>query len=76
MNATVCTIKSFLCHDIKHAMSYHIMEFYVTTCCMSQLSRHPYNEVLSPSKICTTYYNTTHTHCMYGKGAVHHKAIQ
>ena len=31
LHATVCIIKSFLCHDIKQAMSYHIMEFYVTT---------------------------------------------
>ena len=31
MNATVCTIKNFLCHDIKQAMPYHIMEFYVMT---------------------------------------------
>ena len=30
LNAIVCIIKSFLCHDIKQAMSYHIMEFYVT----------------------------------------------
>ena len=30
-HATVCIIKSFLCHDIKQAMSYRIMEFYVTT---------------------------------------------
>ena len=28
---TVCIIKSFLCHNIKQAMSYHIMKFYVTT---------------------------------------------
>ena len=34
-------IKSFLCHDIKQAMSYHIMEFYVTTCRISRLSQHP-----------------------------------
>ena len=40
MNATVCTINSFLCHDIKQAMSYHIMEFYVTTCHMSRLLQH------------------------------------
>ena len=39
--AIVCILKSFVCHDIKHAMSYYIMEFYVTTCHMSQLSRHP-----------------------------------
>ena len=31
MNAAVCIIRGYLCHDIKHAMSYHIMEFYVTT---------------------------------------------
>ena len=42
LNAIVCIIKSFLCHDIKQAMSYHIMGFYVTTCRMSRLSRHPY----------------------------------
>ena len=42
LHAKVCIIKSFLCHDIKQAMSYHIMEFYVTTCRMSRLSRHPY----------------------------------
>ena len=42
LNAIVCIIKSFLCHNIKQAMSYHIMEFYVTTCRMSRLSRHPY----------------------------------
>ena len=30
-HATVCIIKNFLCHDIKQAMSYRIMEFYVTT---------------------------------------------
>ena len=42
INAEVCIIRDFLCHNIKQAMSYHNMEFYVTTCCMSQLSRHPY----------------------------------
>ena len=42
LHATVCIIKSFLCHNIKQAMSYHIMEFYVTTCHMSRLSWHPY----------------------------------
>ena len=26
----MCIIKSFLCHDIKQAISYRIMEFYVT----------------------------------------------
>ena len=31
---------------MKHAMSYHIMEFYVTTCRMSRLLRHPYVEYL------------------------------
>ena len=41
LHATVCIVKSFLCHDIKQAMSYH-MEFYVITCRMSRLSRHPY----------------------------------
>ena len=30
LHTTVCIIKSFLCHDIKQAMSYH-MEVYVTT---------------------------------------------
>ena len=45
LNVMVCIIKSFLCHDIKQAMSYHIMEFYVTTCHISQLSRHPYRIV-------------------------------
>ena len=30
LHAAVCIIKSFLCHDIKQAMSYH-MEFYVMT---------------------------------------------
>ena len=42
LHATVCIIKSFLCHDIKQAMSYHIMEFYVMICRMSRLSQHPY----------------------------------
>ena len=42
LNAVVCIIKSFLCHDITQVMSYHIMEFYVTTCRMSRLLRHPY----------------------------------
>ena len=41
LHATVYIIKSFLCHDIKQAMSYHIMEFYVMTCRMSRLSQHP-----------------------------------
>ena len=41
INATVCTIKNFLCHNIKQAVSYHIMEFYIMTCCMSWLSWHP-----------------------------------
>ena len=45
LHATVCIIKSFLCHDIKQAMSYHIMEFYVTTCRMSRLSRYPYYQL-------------------------------
>ena len=27
LHEIVCIIKSFLCHDIKKAMSYHIMEF-------------------------------------------------
>ena len=38
-HATVCIIKSFLCHDIKQAMSYHIMEFYVTTIAASLIHR-------------------------------------
>ena len=42
LNEIVCIIKSFLCHYIKQVMSYHIMEFYVTTCHMSRLSWHPY----------------------------------
>ena len=41
MNEAVCIIRDYLCHDIKQAMSYHIIEFYVTTCCTSQLSWHP-----------------------------------
>ena len=45
LNARVCIIRSFLCHDIKQAMSYHIMEFYVMTCRMSRLLQHPYLEV-------------------------------
>ena len=49
LHATVCIIKNFLCHDIKQAMSYHIMEFYVTTCRMSRLSRHPYISVTEGS---------------------------
>ena len=32
LNAIVCIIKSFLCHNVTQAMSYYIMEFYVTTC--------------------------------------------
>ena len=40
INAEVCIIRDYLCHD-KQAMSYHIMEFYVTTCRMSWLSQHP-----------------------------------
>ena len=43
LHATVCIVKSFLLHDIKQAMSYHIIEFYVTTCHMPQLLRHPYS---------------------------------
>ena len=51
LHATVCIIKNFLCHDIKQAMLYHIMEFYVTTCRMSRLSRHPYkNKAILNSK--------------------------
>ena len=42
LNTMVCIIRNFLCHDIKQAISYHIMEFYVTTYRMSRLSRHPY----------------------------------
>ena len=43
-NAEVCIIRGNLCHDIKQAMSYHITEFYVTTCHMSRLSQHPYSK--------------------------------
>ena len=35
INNAVCIIESYLCHDIKQAMSYHIMEFYIMTCRMS-----------------------------------------
>ena len=51
MNAEVCIIKGYLCHYIKQAMSYHIMEFYVTTCHMSRLLWHPYYEPDLPHEI-------------------------
>ena len=31
MNGKVCTIRRYLCHNIKKPMSYHIMKLYVTT---------------------------------------------
>ena len=44
MNGKVFIIKRYLCNDIKKPMSYHIMELYVTTCRMSQLSGIPITE--------------------------------
>ena len=35
IKGTMCIIRGYLCHDIKQAMSYHIMKFYVTTCRIS-----------------------------------------
>ena len=32
LHATMCIIKKLLYHDIKKAILYHIMKFYVTTC--------------------------------------------
>ena len=45
LNAMVCIIKSFLCHDIKQAMSYHIMEFYVTTIAASLVRSYAENTI-------------------------------
>ena len=43
LNAVVCIIKSFPGHDIKQVMSYHIMEFYITTIAVSSLFCDPMN---------------------------------
>ena len=53
-----CIVKRHLCHDIKKPMSYHIMELYVTTCHMSQLSWHPY---LKPAKSYKKTVNPLHS---------------
>ena len=49
INAAVCIVRGYLCHNIKQAMSYHIMKFYVTTCHMSQLLWHPYLNIYCDS---------------------------
>ena len=64
MNAEVCIIRGYLCHNIKQAMSYHIMKFYVMTCCMLQLLQHPYN----PLCMCSGSY--IHITLRASKGAI------
>ena len=59
LNAIVCIIKSFLCHDIKQAMSYHIMEFYVTTIAASLVTMRKNKELATQWYFLNTILSTT-----------------
>ena len=66
--AEVCIVRGYLCHDIKQAMSYHIMGFYVmtsyvTTIVASLVFSYPGQYILMIQKLCTVLCNINLQNC-------------